>query len=83
MHDIGVPSGCLSTVIIEMPPDEVETYPGWFGKQAAGDESQTDTRTSTAGAEEWYTGSDGGLVGIATNAAPNQRTSIIDVVYHI
>ncbi|KAJ7908445.1 hypothetical protein B0H13DRAFT_2331427 [Mycena leptocephala] len=79
MHDIGVPSGCLSTVIIEMPPDEVETYPGWFGKQAAGDESQTDTGTSTAGAEEWYTGSDGGLVGIATKRARqiNGRRSLM------
>ncbi|KAJ7120024.1 hypothetical protein C8R44DRAFT_981985 [Mycena epipterygia] len=78
-----MPTGRLSTVIIEMSPDEVECEPGWSRKEAAREQSQTATGTSTSGAEEWHTGTDRGQIGIATNPAPNQRASVIDVVYHI
>ncbi|KAJ7120026.1 hypothetical protein C8R44DRAFT_981986 [Mycena epipterygia] len=78
-----MPTGCLSTVIIEMSPDEVECEPGGPRKEAAREQSQTATGTSTSGAEEWHTGTDRGQIGIATNPAPNQGASVIDVVYHI
>ncbi|KAJ7101660.1 hypothetical protein C8R44DRAFT_988335 [Mycena epipterygia] len=78
-----MPTDCLSTVIIEMSPGEVDCEPGWSRKEAAREQSQTPMGTSTSGAQEWYTGTDRGQIGIATNPAPNQRASVIDVVYHI
>ncbi|KAJ7911342.1 hypothetical protein B0H13DRAFT_2328422 [Mycena leptocephala] len=74
-----VPSDCLSTVIIEMPPDEDEYEPDCFVKDVPREQSQTATGTSTSRTEEWNRGQ----VRIGTNAAPNRRTSVNDVVYHI
>jgi hypothetical protein len=72
-----VPSGCLSTVVIETPPDEDEYEPDWFAKDVPREQSQTATCASTSRDEE----GNRGQVRIGTNAAPNRRTSVNDVVY--
>jgi hypothetical protein len=76
-----VPSGCLSTVIIEMPPDESAL--GEFEKEAWREQSQIMASTSTLGAETQCTSWVRGGVATATNTAPNQGVSVIDVVCHI
>ncbi|KAJ7880131.1 hypothetical protein B0H13DRAFT_2542397 [Mycena leptocephala] len=78
-----MPTGCLSTVIIDMPPDDVECEPVWSRKEAMRQQSQTATGTSTSGAEEWDTGTDRGHVGIAMNPMPTQPGSVIDIVSRI
>jgi hypothetical protein len=76
-----VPSGCLSTVIIEMPPDESAL--GESEKEAWREQSQIMTSTSTLGAEARWTSWVRGRVATATNTVPNQGVSVIDVVCHI
>lgn len=75
-----VPLGCLSTVIIETPPDE--SVLGEFDKDFR-EHSQIMASTSTLGTPEQYPSTQRGQIQIATNAANNQEVSFIDVVCHI
>ncbi|KAJ7482642.1 hypothetical protein FB451DRAFT_1235787 [Mycena latifolia] len=80
------PSGCLSTVVIEMPLEEIRREPNGVQKERGGANAQTDETSSItlAGAEDkggeqitnWQ-------IGMRTNAESNQRGSGIDVVCHI
>ncbi|KAJ7895199.1 hypothetical protein B0H14DRAFT_2681572 [Mycena olivaceomarginata] len=78
-----MPTGCLSTVIIDMPPNDVECEPGWSRKEPTREQSPTATGTSSSSAEEWNTGADRGQGGIAMNLTPTQPGPVIDVVSHI
>ncbi|KAJ7730340.1 hypothetical protein B0H16DRAFT_1585408 [Mycena metata] len=80
------PSGCLSTVIIEMPLEETRCEPNGVQKERGGANTQTNEMSfiTHAGAEDkggeqitnWQ-------IGIRTNAASNSRGLGIDVVCHI
>ncbi|KAJ7875497.1 hypothetical protein B0H14DRAFT_3437053 [Mycena olivaceomarginata] len=69
-----VPSVCLSTVIIEMPPDK--SVLGEFEKEAWREQSQITASTSTLGAEAHRVR---GQVMTATNTALNQGVLVIDI----
>ncbi|KAJ7835340.1 hypothetical protein B0H14DRAFT_2590332 [Mycena olivaceomarginata] len=67
-----MPTGCLSTVVIDMPPNDVKCEPGWSRKEPTREQSPTATGTSSSSAEEWNTGADRGQGGIAMNLTPTQ-----------
>jgi hypothetical protein len=73
----GRASGCLSTVIIEMPSNEVECESVEVQKKRGGTSIQM-AETSTMPGMERVADAD-----IRTNAAPNQRTLVSDIVCHI
>ncbi|KAJ7844282.1 hypothetical protein B0H13DRAFT_2096826, partial [Mycena leptocephala] len=81
--DPTTPTGCLSTVIIDMPPNDVECEPGWSRKEPTQEQSPMATGTSASSAEEWNTATDRGQGGIVMNRTPTQPGSVIDVVSHI
>jgi hypothetical protein len=74
-----VPSGLLSTVIIEMTPDE--SVLSELDKEDFREHSQIMASTSTLGTPARYPSTQRGQ--IATSAANNQEVSLIDVVCHI
>jgi hypothetical protein len=76
-----VPPGGLSTVIIEMLPDE--SVLGEFEKEAWREQSWIMTSTSTLGAKAQCTSRVRGQVATATNTVPNQGVLVIDVVCQI